>query len=344
LLLAYAPLLFALLTDAHLLARAGPRALLEGIPAVLFLVAFIGFLGFITLRRYVYWRVDQEGIHQRCLGMPIWHLPWAEIASRELGTAHNTWIRFWRVPVVGGPYQILLLKDGRGRIRKVNRMAKNGDQLDALVRLHLDPREEADLAARHSRAVDTATGIHRRKSSTVSPLYLINQDSPVVRMKINEPLFVDACCNCLGPVARRVEIPMSPGLLGHLDPGYEGLPIPFCSECLDRTRTRAQGPARALLIGFLIFVAAGVLITVCTTGDMRKDERPQMLLIGGTGLALVGFVFWWSWKRIRCPAHDRLVKVLRLNGRQGWIEVQFGNPEYARLVADLLSAGPRMPQ
>jgi hypothetical protein len=336
--------LFLLLTVAPMMASQTPRALLAAIPGVVMLVATMAFLGFITLRRYVYWRVDQEGIHQRYLGMPIWHLPWAELASRELGKLHNTWIWFWLLPIAGGPDQKILLKDRRGRTRKVNRMATNGDRLDVLVRLHLDPRGEAELEERHSRAIDTATWIHRKQTSTESPLHLITRDSPIVRMKVNEPIFVDACCNCLGPVAQRVQISMSPGLLGRINPRYEGLPIPLCGACLARTRTRNQWPPLAPLFGFLMLMAAFMLIAACTSDDIKGNERLKMLLIGGISLPLSGCVLWWNGKRIRRPTYDRLVKVVRLTGRQGWMEVQFGNPEYARLMTDVVSAGLRTPQ
>jgi hypothetical protein len=40
-------------------------------------------------------------------------------------------------------------------------------------------------------------------------------------------------------------------------------------------------------------------------------------------------------KEIRLPRPEKLVKVVRANAKQGWMDVRFGDPDYARLIADL---------
>ena len=54
----------------------------------------------------------------------------------------------------------------------------------------------------------------------------------------------------------------------------------------------------------------------------------------GASTWIVGLVVMvWIARARSSPA--RLVKVTRINGREGWIEVRFGKEDYARLVADL---------
>jgi hypothetical protein len=104
-----------------------------------------------TARRWMCWRVDGEGIHQRCWGLRNWDLPWTAIRARSLGPYRQKRVLLLNfvLPILSGPYQAILLEDHAGRTRRVNRLARNGDRLDAMVRSYLNPTEEAELAERH---------------------------------------------------------------------------------------------------------------------------------------------------------------------------------------------------
>jgi hypothetical protein len=47
------------------------------------------------------------------------------------------------------------------------------------------------------------------------------------------------------------------------------------------------------------------------------------------------------WKQVRRPSPDKLVKVVGASSRGGWIDVRFGNPDYARLVDELNGLNPK---
>jgi hypothetical protein len=105
------------------------------------------FLTFLAMKRLVYWRVDQAGIQKRCLGVKIWDLPWDEITSYALGPCkrEDVVVIGLVMVIVAGPYQGIVLENQAGRRRKVNRLATNGDRLDALVRYYLNLSGEAEL-------------------------------------------------------------------------------------------------------------------------------------------------------------------------------------------------------
>ena len=81
----------------------------------IFLAAIVVFL---TLRRLLYWRVDREGIHQYCLGLRNWSLPWAEIVSRQLGPPETSCALLGPVFVTGILNQPMVLKDRQGHDAK----------------------------------------------------------------------------------------------------------------------------------------------------------------------------------------------------------------------------------
>jgi hypothetical protein len=155
-------------------------------------------------------------------------------------------------------------------------------------------------------------------------------------MKMHEPLLVPACCNCLGPVAVRAPISMSPGLIGFLNDRFVRLLIPLCTECHARTRPdafgfigRATGTAILIMVGTLFFFLAST------------DDSPWTSL----ALVILGTPFFLGALAIvrngmRRPSPEKLVNVVRANAREGWMDVRFGNPDYARLIADLNQAEP----
>jgi hypothetical protein len=238
---------------------------------------------FVTARRFVYWKVDQAGIHQFWFGFKNWSLPWNEIVSRRLGpVASPAWLFLILVPIAGGPYQPIVLEDRQGRKRKVNRLGTNGDRLDAFLLQYLNPTGEAHQAQTYSNAIQRATAIHSSQDPAQAALHLCTRDSPVVRMKMYEPRLLSVCCNCLGPAAVRVSISMSPGLIGFFNDNFLRLSVPLCSACQARLRRRWPTPAK-------------------------------------------------------------LVKVVRANPGGDWMDVRFGNPDYARLVQELNGMTPDSP-
>jgi hypothetical protein len=228
-----------------------------------FLAAIVVFL---ALRRLLYWRVDRDGIHQYCLGLRNWSLPWTEIVSRQLGPPETSWALLGPIVITGILNQPMVLKDRQGHRRKVNRLATNADRLDTMVQFYVNPAGQADLARRYSRTLEDAQKAHAAQDPAHVPLHVIGRDSPVARMKMHEPRLLPVCCNCLSTAAVRAPIPMSPGP-----------------------------------IGFLV------------------------------GLQMVRL-------HLRRPTLDKLVRVVRTNSLQGWMDVRFGNADYARLVDDLNTA------
>ncbi len=195
------------------------------------LVLMGSLLVFAAARRYVYWSVNQVGIHQHWFGFKNWSLAWNEIVSRQLGPFGSAWVFYFFIPIMGGPYQAIVLEDRRGRKRKVNLLATNGLRLDAMLRHLLDAPEELRQARTCEHAMGIARAIHSRQDPAQVRLRFATRDASVARMKLHEPLLLPVCCNCLGPVECRAPIAMSPGLAGFLNPRFERFFIPLCSVC-----------------------------------------------------------------------------------------------------------------
>jgi hypothetical protein len=293
------------------------------------LIVLAALLDLVALRRYLYWRVDESGIHQYCIGLWSWSLPWTDIVSRELGPPGNPWVFFSIIPIMGGPYQAIILKDRQGRRRKVNRLATNGDRLDAMVRNLLNSPGEVKLAQTYSHAIREAQAISARHGAALAELQFATKDAPVVRMKLHEPFLLPVCCNCLGPAAATAPISMSPGLLGFFNPNFTRLMIPLCLACHARTKRNPLGFV-ARFAGLLLLIMVGTLFFTLAT--VEKVSWITALPVGLGGACLVGCLALVR-SEIRRPTPDRLVKVVRANSRQGWMDVRFGNREYARLVA-----------
>jgi hypothetical protein len=288
-----------------------------------------------SVRRLVYWRVDQAGIHQRCLGMAGWNLPWSEIVARALGPAGSPWILLVVIPVAGGPYQALVLVDRAGRRRKVNRLGTNGDRLDAIVRFYLDPAEELRRAELSRQALQTAQATYSHHTTDPAPLHRVTSDSSTVRMKINEPKFLNVCCNCLGPAAYIARIMMAQGLWGLLASRSERLPVPLCATCY--ARIKPSGLGQLWGPGGMIVIVVGVL-----TFMLACMSQSWMGLVPALfGLAGV-FAGWRMGRRyVNRPSPDELIRVVQFNRKQGWMDLRFANPEYARLTADMNPSPPQ---
>jgi len=232
---------------------------------------------------------------------------------------------------MGGPYQAIILEDSQGRKRKVNRLATNGDRLDGIVRNLLNSPGEAKRAQTYSQAIRQAQAISAQQDPARGELHFATRGAPVVRMKLHEPVLLPVCCNCLGPAAATAPISMSPGLLGFLNERFTRLMIPLCSACHSRTSrnplvfvARTAGAIFLIIVGTLFFTLASV-------------EKASWITALPVGLGVACLVGSLSLMRteIRRPTPARLVKVVRVNSRQGWMDVRFGNREYARLVGEL---------
>ena len=278
---------------------------------------------FLTFRRLLYWRVDGEGIHQYCLGLRNWSLPWTDIVSRQLGPTETSWALLGPIAITGILNQPMVLKDRQGHKRKVNRLATNADRLDAMVQVYLNPNGYAEQGRRYARAVQSAQKAHIGTDPAHVALHLVGRDSPVVRMKMHEPLLVPVCCNCLGTASVRAPIPMSPGPVGFFYDRFVRLMIPLCSDCHART-------TRSVLENTLGVVALGLIVTGIV---FVVDWMGVVPATFGLGCFLVGLKMVGSY--LRHPTPYKLARVVQTNEGQGWMDVRFGNSDYARLAEDM---------
>jgi hypothetical protein len=320
--------------------RVGPQEPVA-VMLVLVLAALALAVTVAAARRFVYWRVDRSGIHKHCWGLWNWDLPWTEIVSRTLGPAAGKRILLinFVLPILRGPYQAMLLKDQAGRRRKVNRLALNGDRLDALVRYYLDPAAETEFAERYAQTMRRAEATHERQETVHAPLHLLTEETPAVRLaaRPNEPLKLPVvCCNCLGPATAWVVSGTTPGLRLFFNP--ERIWVPLCADCHARTRTGFLRPvARGLASVAGLFWLLTTLVVLAHDGLAASAAA-----FVGTGILLgpvtvVGAVL--GRRGSRHPPVTRLVEVVRSDATEGWMDVRFGNPAYARLAADLNQSG-----
>jgi len=292
---------------------------------------------FVTARRFVYWKVNQAGIHQYWFGFRNWSLPWNEIVSRRLGpVASPAWLFLLILPIAGGRYQPIVLEDCQGRKRKVNRLGTNGDRLDAILRYDLTPTGEATQAQTYANAIQEAQAICARQDAARIPLHLSTSDSPVVRMRMHEPRLLPVCCNCLGPVAVRVPLSMSPGLIGFLNDNFLRLLIPLCSTCQARMRR-----SRSAWFGRVgIALVLGSLAIIAFSSAALEHATPSRVFWAILGLCFCAPLLAMLWNEINRPTPAKLVKVVRANSAGDWMDVRFGNPDYARLVDELNEMTP----
>ena len=328
-------------TSCILLVKGGQQGFQQDLVFLFFIGSALLLLAtlmvFVTARRFVYWRVNQAGIDQCWFGFRTWSLPWNAIVSRRLGpVASPSWFFLNFVPIAGGLYQPIVLEDRQGRKRKVDRLGTNGDRLDAILRLYLNPTGEAHLARIYSGAIQRAQAIHSHQDPAQVPLHLCTRDSPVVRMKMHEPRLLPVCCNCLGPAAVRAPIAMSGGLIGFFNDNFLRLMIPLCAACYARTR---RGPLG--WIGPVVVAVALIIVGTCFTTLASVARQPWELAVSVVlGLPFILGALVILWKEIRRPSPAKLVKVVRARSGGNWMDVRFGNPDYARLVDELKGMNP----
>jgi hypothetical protein len=290
-------------------------------------------------RRFVYWRVDCAGIHQRCVALWNWDLPWSEIASRTLGTARGKHVLLFGLvlPILTGRYQVIKLQTNTGQRRKVNRLAINGDQLDALVRYYLNPSEEKELAERYREIGETAQAKYEAQETYQVPLQFATRESPIVRLSIREREvhLPPVCCNCLGPVAvwAKAGIEVSPqSITNFFRPAR--VPVPICAVCRTRlVRSWLATLAWAVVAGMPAFLGFFLLLVGCF------DPQARPLILVGLILTLPAWAV--AWRERHRSSVAKLVRLVRVNGREGWMEMRFGNREYAQLAARLNQQGMR---
>jgi hypothetical protein len=307
-----------------------PGAVFWSIPLVIAFLAMV--MDYVAARRFVYWRVDQAGIHQYWFGLRNWRLSWSEIVSRTLGPQSSpAWLFLYFVPVAGGPYQPIVLEDRQGRKRRVNRLAQNGDRVDAMIRQHLDFAGEAHAARTYWNAIESASAIHSRQDPARVPLHLLTKDSPVVRMKMHEPRLLPVCCNCLGPRAVTVPISTSPGPIGFFNDNFLRLMIPLCSACQARTRRSRS----ALFARVAIALVLGSIAIIAFSSAALEPATPWRVFFLVLGVCFCAPLLAMLWNEMSRPTPTKLVKVVRASSGGDWMEVRFGNPDYARLVDEL---------
>jgi hypothetical protein len=299
---------------------------------------------FVAARRFLYWKVDQAGIHQHWFGFRNWSLAWNEIASRRLGPmASPAWLFLVFVPIAGGQYQPIILEDRRGRKRKVNRLGTNGDRLDAILRPYLSPTGEARQAQTYSDSIQRAQAIHSHQDTAQVPLHLCTRDSPVVRMRFHEPKLLPVCCNCLGPKTVAEPISTSPGLIGFFNDNFLRLLIPLCSDCQARMHRR-----RYALFG-RVAIALGLVTLAIIAFSVALDQTipshvffaiPSHAFFVLLGSCFIAVLLAMLWHETRHPSAAKLVKVVEASSGGDWMDVRFGNPDYARLVDELNGMNP----
>jgi hypothetical protein len=167
-------------------------------------------------------------------------------------------------------------------------------------------------------------------------LHLVTRDSPTVRLgpKTNRQIVMPRiCCNCLGPFAKCRPINASRGLLGFFD--LRTVRLPLCTRCLARTRRGSLG-----LCSWV--VAAGLLFFwVFTALVVPRSEMLSVMVAAGIlfcPIALIALAV--GWREICRTALAKLVQVVDLDSNEGWMDVRFGNQDYARLAAELRCLEP----
>jgi hypothetical protein len=280
-------------------------------------------------RRFVSWRIDDLGIHQRCLGIWNWDLFWLDIVSCDVGKPRGKrWLILLPIPILTGNYQAIILEDRWGRKRNVNRLALNGERLDALVRLYLNPTEEMEIAERYRQAVETAQEAHERQELAHAPLLFVTRETPSVRVRLvkNEgPQLPPVCCNCLGR-PRKWAMVYSAGLWSFFRPSR--LYVLLCADCHARTKRRILP-----LAGW--YLVAAVLLFWGLIGFVSAADN-HSIVMGIVGASICASSLWVVVRRIvRRPLAAKLVEIACVNAKEGWMDLRFGNEEYRRITADL---------
>jgi hypothetical protein len=75
----------------------------------------------------------------------------------------------------------------------------------------------------------------------------------------------------------------------------------------------------------LVLIVAGIVFVLVWMGVVLATFGVGCFLVGSQMVRLY----------LRRPAPENLVRVVRANAGQSWMDVRFGNPDYARLVDDL---------
>jgi hypothetical protein len=112
--------------------------------------------------------------------------------------------------------------------------------------------------------------------------------------------------------------------------------IPLCPACHARVHRgvlRLVGP----VLASMTLICVGLLFS-----GLAHDARlpRESALYAGLSVPFYLGALVIIWKQTRRPSPAKLVRVVRWSFRGGWMDVQFGNPDYARLVGELNEMNP----
>jgi hypothetical protein len=134
----------------------------------------------------------------------------------------------------------------------------------------------------------------------------------------------------------RVRISISPGLLGFFNDNFVRLLIPLCATCHGRMR---RGRSALFFRVVLALVLGSAAIIAFSVTVLEHSTLPRVLS-AAIGLCFCAPLVSMLRTELRRPSPAKLVKVVRASSPADWMEVRFGNPDYARLVDELYGMSP----
>jgi hypothetical protein len=82
-------------------------------------------------------------------------------------------------------------------------------------------------------------------------------------------------------------------------------------------------------------IAIGTVAMMAFVGACLGRVTGVDVVVGTLGLGCFRPGSRMVLRYLRHPRPERLVRVVRANAREGWMDLRFGNRDYARLIADL---------
>jgi hypothetical protein len=129
---------------------------------------------------------------------------------------------------------------------------------------------------------------------------------------------------------------MSSGLIGFFNVNFLRLMIPLCAACHARTRRGPLGWIGPPVVAIALIVVGTFFFTLASVA--RQPWELAVSVVLGVPFILGALVILW--REIRRPSPAKLVKVVQASSGGGWMDVRFGNPDYARLVDELNGMNP----
>jgi peptidoglycan/LPS O-acetylase OafA/YrhL len=128
-----------------------------------------------------------------------------------------------------------------------------------------------------------------------------------------------------------VPISTSPGLIGFFNDNFLRLLIPLCSACQARVRRSRS----ALFTRVAIALVLGSIAIIAFSSAVFEHATPWRVFFLVLGLCFCAPLLAMLWNEMNRPTPAKLVKVVRASSGGDWMDVRFGNPDYARLVDEL---------